>query len=224
MNMKTGIKYNMGCGSIRPEGWINVDSSVTSLVRRLPYGQSIVSKFGKKKVVGAPVVYMNLSNKWRGIGDQTAEIVYASHLFEHITLKGRTVFLREAFRVLKPGGVIRLVVPDLELHARNYIHDLDQGNTKANEQFLWSLNLHREGQYPSGKKIHQFLGYLQGYPHQHKYMYDQYSLSELLTKCGFTQIQKSNFGESHYSEAIREVEYNTDLSYGSSLYLEAIRP
>jgi hypothetical protein len=224
MKNTTGNKYNMGCGSIRPEGWINVDSSFTSLMRRLPFGQSIVSKFGKEKVEGAPVVYMNLSKRWKGIGDQTAEIVYASHLFEHLTIKSRAVFLREAFRVLKPGGILRLVVPDLELHTRHYIRELDHGNTKASELFLWTLNLHRESQYPSGKKIHRVLGYLQGYPHQHKYMYDQYSLADLLSKSGFTQIQKSDFGESHYTEAVHQVEYNKALSYGDSLYLEAIRP
>jgi hypothetical protein len=47
-------------------------------------------------------------------------------VLEHLTAAEARPFLGEMRRVLKPGGVIRLVVPDLEVICRNYLHQLDE--------------------------------------------------------------------------------------------------
>lgn len=59
--------------------------------------------------------------------DATADLVYSSHFLEHIPRDQVTSFLRECWRILKPGGVLRLVVPDLENLCRTYLHHRDQG-------------------------------------------------------------------------------------------------
>jgi hypothetical protein len=217
------MKYNMGCGNIRPNGWINVDSSLTNIIQQIPFGKWLTKIFGKDSSNHAKAKFMNLGKPWRNISSETADVIYASHLFEHLNLKERDRFLAESYRTLKRKGAIRLVVPDLEQHAREYILQLDEGNRDASEQFLWALNLHREGQYPSNELMHRILGYLQGYPHQHKFMYDQYSMAKLLQKFGFSKIQISSFGESNYIQDIFSIEFNQDYSYGNSLYIEAVK-
>jgi len=55
----------------------------------------------------------------------SADAVYASHVLEHLEHHDAPGFLKEIHRVLKPGGVIRLVVPDLEYATRKYLEALE---------------------------------------------------------------------------------------------------
>ena len=52
------------------------------------------------------------------------DIVYSSHLLGHLTLKSANQYLREAYRVLKPEGVLRIVVPDLYKICRNKLMNI----------------------------------------------------------------------------------------------------
>lgn len=63
--------------------------------------------------------------------DGSFDAVYTAQFVEHLTLQEATVVLREIFRVLKPGGVLRIVTPDMEELARTYLQHLD--NLKSNE-------------------------------------------------------------------------------------------
>lgn len=218
------IKLNLGCGQIRPDKWINTDSSINSLVQKLPLGGILTKALGLRGYTSTNMVYMNLNRRWRKFRDSSVSVVYASHLFEHLSITSRTMFLEEAQRVLIKGGTIRIVVPDMEAHARKYIQDLESScNSKPIEQFLWTINLHREGQYPDGRRIHNLLGRIQAYPHQHKYMYDRYSMSELLNSHRFVNIRLCEFGVSESIEAINDVEFDQKLSYENSLYMEAYK-
>ncbi len=93
---------NLGCGSTYHNEWINID-------------------FVKRK---SDVIAYDLRKSFP-IDDNSCEVVYASHLLEHLTRKEAMIFLENCYRVLKPGGLIRIVVPDLEVIARLYIHYLD---------------------------------------------------------------------------------------------------
>jgi ubiquinone/menaquinone biosynthesis C-methylase UbiE len=60
--------------------------------------------------------------------DETFDVVYHSHLMEHFSKQAAPSFLRECFRVLKSGGVIRIAVPDLERIARLYLEALEKAS------------------------------------------------------------------------------------------------
>ena len=51
----------------------------------------------------------------------SADVVYSSHFLEHIPLARVNAFLGECLRILKPGGVLRLVLPDLENLCEEYL-------------------------------------------------------------------------------------------------------
>ena len=68
---------------------------------------------------------MDLTKRW-SISEDFADAVYHSHVLEHIPRNKIPVFISECFRVLKKGGIIRVVVPDLEQIARNYLHFLNE--------------------------------------------------------------------------------------------------
>jgi len=46
--------------------------------------------------------------------DESVDYLYSSHLLEHLSKEDANKLLKEAYRVLKKGGVIRICVPDLE--------------------------------------------------------------------------------------------------------------
>jgi len=55
------------------------------------------------------------------IGDESVDAIYTSHTFEHIFPDKLTDVLKDCRRVLKPGGKIRIVVPNIERAIRAYV-------------------------------------------------------------------------------------------------------
>lgn len=117
--MSAGLLVNIGCGSIFHPAWTNVDSN--------PSDRSI-----------------RHWNVQRGLPfrDGDADACYASHVLEHLTSSVAEQLLAECHRVLRPGGIIRLVVPDLEIIARHYLHLLeraDRGEPGAEVDYEWIM-------------------------------------------------------------------------------------
>lgn len=93
---------NVGCGTMFHPAWINLD--VVPL---------------------APEVRAYDVRRGLPFADATVDMVYHSHVLEHLEPSAAEAFLGECFRVLRPGGVLRVVVPDLEQLARAYVALLD---------------------------------------------------------------------------------------------------
>jgi predicted SAM-dependent methyltransferase len=110
---------NLGCGSCYHPAWLNVDFRST-----------------------APgVMACNLSHGLP-FADNSFDVIYHSHLLEHFPKRYAPIFLHECFRVLKPGGIIRVVVPDLEQMARLYLDLLEkalQGDEEAQKRYDWIM-------------------------------------------------------------------------------------
>jgi len=221
--MKKKILINHGCGAIRPNNWVNTDSSMNALIQRVPIlGKLIAKLFSDVTYDNSNVRYANLNRKWK-FSNNSADIVYCSHLFEHLDLKSAELYLNESYRVLRSNGVIRVVVPDLYTLAKKYINEYEEGSiSDPSVEFMWALNLHREGQYRNESFPKRILSMLQKYPHQHKYMYDSKSMRMLLEKFGFIDIRFDTYGKSEYIDEILDVE-GVKESY-LSVYIEARKP
>lgn len=85
------VLIHLGCGPISDPRWINVD------LLYLPHIHHIqdITKLGN-------------------FPDDTADLIYACHVFEHVSHRSLQDVLAEWRRVLKPGGVLRLSVPDFD--------------------------------------------------------------------------------------------------------------
>lgn len=97
---------NLGCGShfvVSPE-WTNIDFESNS------------------EHVKAHNLLTGIPQK-----DNSFDIVYHSHVLEHFTKSDGDKFIGECFRVLKPGGILRIVIPDLEQITRAYLKFLELG-------------------------------------------------------------------------------------------------
>lgn len=110
---------NLGCGNRFVRDWENVDFISDSL-------------------------NVKSHNLLEGIPypDESADVVYHSHLLEHLTKPDAYLFMQECFRVLKPGGVIRVVVPDLEQIVAEYLKCLSNakcGSKEAKANYNWIM-------------------------------------------------------------------------------------
>lgn len=197
-----------------------MDSSLNSLVQRIPGVRRLMKVLGRT-TYELPAAYLDVRSAWP-LADGSVDVVYASHLFEHLTMHDGQTFLREARRVLRPSGVLRLVVPDLYALAKQYVRSFEQGDSEASVPFLFAINLHREQAYGAHRSLLvRLLNGYQGYPHQHKYMYDSASLSAMIRAEGFVDVRSGTYGCSEYIPEILDVE-NTKEGQ-PSIYLEAKR-
>ena len=110
---------NLGCGTRYHRDWVNLNFTLT----------------------GPDVIAHNLYNGIPFDGE-SFEVVYHSHLLEHFSKSYAPLFLKECYRVLKPGGIIRIAVPDLEQIARSYVCLLEkslQGDPDAQKRYEWMM-------------------------------------------------------------------------------------
>src|SRR5262245_4439288 len=107
-----------GCGLCAPPGWRNFDASPTLRLQRLPIVGRLLAQ--GNVVFPAEVEYGDIANGLP-LPDRSCQGVYCSHVLEHLSLSDLRKAVRETYRILAPGGLFRLVIPDLEYQARAYL-------------------------------------------------------------------------------------------------------
>src|SRR5262249_46056651 len=128
--------------------------------------------------------------------DGSASIIYSEHFLEHLEYVPNDLdrHLREAHRVLAPGGVITVGVPDAAPHMSAYA----RGDT---EWFGggWNPN------YPAWLRIPMHrINYLFRQFGEHKYAYDEEILTRALREAGFADVRRREFDPELDSEARRD--------------------
>ncbi|MCC7539669.1 MAG: methyltransferase domain-containing protein [Deltaproteobacteria bacterium] len=213
-----GLRLNLGCGLVAPEGWVNCDGSWNAQLSRIRPLHELVSRLPILSGSRWPtnVEYLNLNRRWR-FADRSASVVYASHAFEHLSTRSAHLFLSESARVLRPGGTLRIVIPDLLAHARAYVQSFDS-DPKAREQFLWALNM----QIPEGRNLVKIAyDFITGHPSLHKTMYDPPALSKMIVEAGFSDVLVQ---DRNVSRGIPDIDVlEAGPGYDHSLYVEALR-
>src|SRR5215467_954787 len=124
-----GLYVQYGCGLSCPAGWVNFDASPTLRLQRLAVIGRLFGKAAPRFPEG--IRYGDILNGLP-VADGTADGVYASHVLEHLSLADCAAALRNTFRLLRPGGIFRLVIPDLEARARKYLERFEGGDPEAN--------------------------------------------------------------------------------------------
>jgi len=114
---------NVGCGSYFDQRWTNIDFYSAS-----------------------PDVIRHDIRKGLPFPAASFGVVYHSHILEHLDRAAGLALMRECNRVLKPHGILRVVVPDLEFSCRFYLESLErvlsETTAVAREHYDWSvLNL-----------------------------------------------------------------------------------
>ncbi|MDB5115743.1 MAG: hypothetical protein JWQ79_1235 [Mucilaginibacter sp.] len=118
--------------------------------------------------------------------DSSIEMIYSSHLFEHLTFKETAMLLQECRRALVPGGVFSICVPNARLYLESYV-------SRSNE-FWASKPAYWEPAYnkTTGIDYVNYIAYLDG---EHKYMFDEENLLFILTMNGFKDAKLRDFDD-----------------------------
>ncbi len=177
-----------GCGFTAPQEWINFDSSPTLRWERLPVLGRLYTK--NERRFPESVRYGDIV-KGLPVADGSCRGIFASHVLEHLALDDFHIALRNTLRLLASGGVFRLVVPNLEWAAREYVRRLDSGDSGANEFLLEQSSLGRRTRRRGlGGLLHAWLG-----GSIHLWMWDAPSLQAALARHGFTRIRQGRFND-----------------------------
>jgi SAM-dependent methyltransferase len=150
------IKLNVGCGW-RDFGrdWVHIDGGT------YPHLDS-------KDIINLPYK------------EDSVDLIYASHVLEYFDRQEATALLSKWYSKLKPGGILRLAVPNFEVIAK----------------------LYADGKYP----LKNFLGPLYGYMVMgdnkiyHKTTYDFIELESTLERCMFKDIRTYDWRDTDHSE------------------------
>ena len=130
---------NIGCGHRFHKDWVNIDIDPASLeVKKVNILQ------------GLPYP------------DNSFDVVYHSNVLEHLPKQKGAEMISECFRVLNPGGILRINVPDLEKICREYLLNMEKailGNEIAAHNYDWMLieMLDQVGRNKGGGEMAEYL-------------------------------------------------------------------
>ncbi len=224
---------NLGCGTRTSPECVNIDWSIHLRLKRWHLTRLAGSERRQKIEEMADNLVIHDLRKGIPADAASVDAVYHSHVLEHIDRDGARGFMREILRVLKPGGIQRIVVPDLELLARRYLEHFgepghDDRVAEMIEQMVRGEAHGTSTQRPLRRRVERLLlGDARKRGEAHRWMYDRTSLAELLTENGFAGPEVVSYDVSAipgWNEIGLDVlEDGTPYKPGS-LYMEARRP
>jgi len=189
-------KIHLGCGEHRLPGWLNADAH--------PVGE---------------VMYLDVTRKF-SFPDNTFDYAYSEHLIEHLGYKEGLCMLAECFRVLRPGGYLRIATPDVAVLFALCADNLSE----LQKQYLkWMVDTYMPAAAYNGIFV---LNYF--FRHwEHRFLYDEKALRYSLEQAGFAAIVKCAVGLSRSPE-LGGLENQQRMPAGflalETVVLEAMKP
>jgi predicted SAM-dependent methyltransferase len=177
------LRLHLGCGCAIKPGWLNID---------------LHPKADLMLDLREPIP----------LPDRSAKLIYSEHVFEHFgypePIGG---LLRECLRILEPGGVLTLAVPDGHLVLEHYLEnnhpEVEEAHKRSNPEWCSTPMDHVNYCF-------RLVDYRVDLGGAHKWYYDFNSLYRLLEHTGFSDIRRRSF-DPNLDQSVREV---------GSLYME----
>jgi SAM-dependent methyltransferase len=133
-----------------------------------------------------PIIYLDASKRFPLV-DGCINYVYNEHMIEHIPYEVAVAMVKECFRVLKPGGRIRIATPDLDVHTALANGPLDPSASRYVE---W---MNHSSPFAYRNRI-GFVVNRMFYDWGHCFIYDQQMLTDLLKRVGFVGVERHAVG------------------------------
>ena len=160
---RTDLRINVGSSEGIVPGWVNVD-----LMRD----------------ADGRIFRLDATQPWP-FEPGSAEAINSEHFIEHLTLDEARAYFVQAFRALRPGGVIRTSTPDMRAMAEAYLG--------GDDSIVAEHRAHGYAARDLGDMVNNYF-----LSHGHRHIHDAASLEALLGEAGFGDITLSSFGESEH--------------------------
>jgi SAM-dependent methyltransferase len=165
----------------------------------------------------------------------SVDAVYHSHVLEHIDREDIPAFMAEIHRVLKPGGIHRMAVPNFGRDARDYLESLEQERPNHDDMLipLLAQSVQREAhgtslQSPLRRRVENLvLGDARRRGQTHQWAYDRVNLHQILEANGFVDFEVVEPNQSKipgWVETGLEVDPDGTIYKPGSLWVEARKP
>lgn len=177
-------RLHLGCGDLAAPGWLNVDYFIGARLARVPGLARLLRALGIFHLSWSPRIRIHDLRRPFPWPVAWADAVYSSHTLEHLGRVEGLHFLRECHRVLRPEGVLRVVVPDLRAIVRAY----EKGEIAAID-LLERLCVFAER--PGDGRLKRLLAPHVRFPH--RCMYDAEALLARLEEVGFAARLEAPF-------------------------------
>lgn len=177
---------HLGCGPKYLPGFVNIDGNLFSKID----------------------LWLDVRNGLP-FGPNSIDSIYSTHMFEHFYADELGRLLQECVRVLKPGGGVRLIVPNLESAIRAY----SEGKNKWFDSFPRDFT-------SLGGRFSNFI-FCDG---QHRAAFDFTYLDEVLREAGFREVERAAEGKSRlYGTGVPQYQPSDSADLPHSLYVEAFK-
>lgn len=181
--MHPAPRLHIGCGANPLAGWLNTDY--------LPDDPAIL--------------HLDATARFP-LPDASVELVFSEHMIEHLALAGGMTMIEQCFRVLRPGGRLRISTPSMEALIAIYQDPLKPAHAAY-------IDYHRDhwftGPLPTPAMI--FNDFYRNWGHLT--IYDEATLRASLERAGFVSIAPVTLGESSV-EALRGMENEKRMPAG----------
>lgn len=176
------VKINLGCGLRVATGWINIDGSFNALIASLPnWTHRLAYRLSGSHNYYSIEEYCGILKENYFIHHDlsislplkanSADFIYSSHFFEHLFKDDAASLLKSCARALRPGGTIRISIPDL----------------------AYAVSLYGLGLRDEMLDDYFFVEGKGSYLARHKYMYDYESIKNVLEQTGFSNIRRCQY-------------------------------
>jgi SAM-dependent methyltransferase len=214
------VLLHLGCGPlVKPSRWKDLDGSWNLRMSKLPklIRTPVLKLLGNDFKWPKHVGYLNITERLP-YAEGSVDAVYASHVWEHLYFEEALAATKEVFRVLKPGGVLRLVVPNLEYFIERY--QQAKGDAAATRELNRALHFRQTSR--SHRLAARLYSALADF-HSHKYMYDPPALVQVLEDAGFEYATQMEPFKSRIAE-IDDVEIESRVVPTAGFAIEGMKP
>jgi predicted SAM-dependent methyltransferase len=199
LSENNGPKLQLGAGQNILPGWFNTDY------------------FPRENIFFLDVT------KTFPIPESSFNFIFTEHHIEHISYKNAVFMLKECYKILKPGGVIKITTPDLKTSLNNYLHNDFEGKGIVNttKDYIYSGFYKAVNYIPVDDyfKAHEINDMFMNYEHQ--FIYDFESMKRILANAGFINIKDCGPQDSVHQEFHHIESHDSDFDKYFSLSVEA---
>ncbi|WP_239121603.1 MULTISPECIES: methyltransferase domain-containing protein [Spirulina sp. CCY15215] len=191
-NNKQPICLHIGCGLIIAEGWKNIDASPSLRLVKIPIIGRFLIPVLKLPAWSTNAQYGNIV-KGLDIAPNSCDLIYASHVLEHLSITDFKIAMERIYSYLKPQGIFRAVVPNLEDLIATYIREKKEEKlaSQASINFMTnSLIGHLGTRKALGDRLREMFS-----NNRHQWMWDESSLTNAFIEQGFKDVRLCQYQE-----------------------------